>query len=203
MDSYSGKFPLDLISLYLDMKSRDLSDPDPAQIANCPRERLTASGGTQGPSRLTVPSTSMTNSTEQALTPTSASSGSAAESLSAYAERTTVEAILARGGHGIAPSNPGETELAEKMVGAAPKSSESLGIAINTMTAPTISHPSQDEKVPSASKRHEGNENETVPAAKDILDPTEHFTDINEVKDLMDSSGVGGPSFRWIRQYPL
>ena len=102
MDSYSGRFPLVLISLYLDMTSRQLSEPDPAQTTKCPGERQTESDGTQGPSRSTATGTSVEKSTEQAHTPASASSGSATESLSAYPERT-LEANLARDDLGIAP----------------------------------------------------------------------------------------------------
>ena len=81
------------------------------------------------------------------------------------------------------------------MVDAASKSSESVGIAINTKIGPSVSQPCQEEKVPSTCKRHEELESEIVSAAKTLLDPTEYFTDTSEVEDLIDSSGVGGPVF--------
>ena len=194
LDSYSEKFQLDLISLYLYLTSRELSEPVSAQNTKGLGDGLTEPDGTQGPSRPTATGTLVETLNEQAHTPTIASSGSATESLSAYAEMT-VEAILARDYLGVTLPKPGVIQLAEKVVEVTPKSSESEGIAIKTKIGPSVSQLSQEEKITSTAKRNEELDAEVVAATQILLGPTEYFTDTGEVKELMDSSGIGGPGF--------
>ena len=195
MDSYSGRFPLHLVSLYLDMTSRELNDSDPARTIGNLEEGLTATDGVQCSTKLAVTSSLVEKPVEQALTPTSASSGSATESLSAYAERT-VESILARGG-------PGIVSPSEKAANLETRASESVGLVVKTAVNATTSQLSVKEKDLSTTKERKELESETPPAAKvPILDPTEYFTDTSEAGVLMDSSGVGGPVFSLNKKAP-
>ena len=195
MDSYSGRFPLDLISLYLDMTSRELNDSDPTQTIRNLEEGLTATDGVQCSSKLAVPNSHVEKPAEQALTPTSASSGSATESLSAYAERT-VNSILARGGAGIVSPSEDTTELEIR-------ATESVGLVANTAINATTSQLSVEEREFPAIERRKDPEDVIPPAAKvPVLDPTEYFSDTSEAVELMDSSGVGGPVFSLNKKTP-
>ena len=96
MDSYSGRFPLDVFSLCSIMSSGEINESVPVQSSEDLEKEQTEPVRTQGPPHQTAAGNSLgERPIEQSHTPTSFSSSSATESLSTYAERTG-EAILAR-----------------------------------------------------------------------------------------------------------
>ena len=149
--------------------------------------------GTQGPLHQTAAGNSSgERPIEQPHTPTPASSDSATESLSTYAERT-VETILARDELNVTSTFPGASNQAEGLIGTVSKSSKSEKTAIKPKVG--LSSEQRDRKKQTTRAPEDAEELSviTIPATKDLIDPAEYFTDTSEVEEVMNSSGLGGP----------
>ena len=96
MDFTSGSLPLDLVTLCLDMSTEELTDVSPIQPIGASEEKQLESTNNLISTPQNVAGLVPNEKVEElSRTPASASDSSAAESVSAYVERT-VETILSR-----------------------------------------------------------------------------------------------------------
>ena len=132
---------------------------------------------------------------------TSTSDSSAAESVSAYVERT-VETILSREAPPTDSMDLHDSGQFPNRVEPQPKSSVSEGIKINPQQATDSGQAVQEGKT------NQGIEEEQVAdtikqTGTGLTDPLDYFTETSEFEDLMDSSGVTGPVMSWNKKGPM
>ena len=191
MDLYSGRFPLDFVTLCLDMSTEELNDVAPSRPNETSVGMQLEPAGTLIPTPQTALELTPNEKTgETSHTPTSASSSSAAESFSAYAERT-VEAMLSREGPSSNPKDLHDSAQFPDSVGPQLKcSSVSEKVMVNPQKETVKEQAGQKGKANQDSEEEQKNRDVIKPAWTGLGDPAEYFTCTSELEDLMGSQDL-------------
>ena len=192
MDFNSGSLPLDLVTLCLDMSNEELTEVSPIQSIGASEEKQLELSNNLVSTPQTVADLVLNEKAEElSRTPASASDSSAAESVSAYAERT-IETMLSREAPPVdLMDSHGSGQISNKE-GPQPKSSVSERIEINPQQA--IDNGQTEQKGKTNQSFAEGQVEDVVKLpGTGLTDPIDYLTETSEFEDLMDSSGVTGP----------
>ena len=202
MDFNSGSLPLDLVTLCLDMSTEELTDVSPIQPIGASEEKQLESTNNLISTPQTVAGLVPNEKVEElSRTPASASDSSAAESVSAYVERTVETILSPEAPPADSMDSHGSGQIPNK-VGPQPKSSVSERIEINQQQA------TDNEQAVQKGKTNQSFEEEQAadvvkPTGTGLTDPIDYFTETSEFEDLMDSSGVTGPVMSWNKRGPV
>ena len=191
MDSFSGRFPLDFISFYLDMSSEEFTEKNPGlTVGNQPEESASRSQGETMPQQVNESQAETVRKEQEksggdetgqsSFEPTP--SPSTDESISAYIERTLQTLGSQRTGLGLTILPPDTT--------AATESEQHPEIEKASQPDPIVHTVTEPPKELEGEVETDGQANLISETGFSITKPDYFQTDTSDIEELLDSSGA-------------